>query len=335
MQRLQSLACVLASALLLAASAPAGAEVADVHIGVGFGIGYLPLLIMKHDQLVEKHLRTSGLGSTTVSWKQIGSGATMNDALLAGDLHFASGGSPPFLLLWDKTHGSLGVKAVGALVSMPNFLNTIDPRIKSIRDYTPTDRIAIAGAGSSTQSIYLQMAVAQIYGYENFNKLNTNLVSLSHPDGMAAMLSGQDVKSQFTSAPFQYQELQRPEVHRVASSYDIVGGRNTFLIVWSTKKFRDGNPKTYAAVYAALQEATKQLNADKRAAAAIYLAESKSNETMPDVLKMLEDPDIKFTLAPERIMKFVEFMNRVGTLKNKPASWKELFFPEVHGLTGS
>jgi NitT/TauT family transport system substrate-binding protein len=317
--------CLLSALLVVAAASPqARAEVADVRIGVGFGIGYLPLLIMKHDKLVEKHLRAAGLADTT-----------MNDALLAGDLHFASGGSPPFLLLWDKTKGSLDVKAVGALVSMPNFLNTVDPRIKSIKDYGPSDRIAIAGAGNSTQSIYLQMAVAQIYGDENFNKLNTNLLSLSHPDGMAAMLSGQDVRSQFTSAPFQYQELQRPEVHRVASSYDIVGGRNTFLIVWSTAKFRNANPKTYAAVYAALQEATQLLDADKKAAAATYVAETKSAESMPEILKMLEDPDIKFTLAPERIMKFVEFMNRVGTLKNKPATWKDLFFPEVHGLAGS
>ena len=33
--------------------------------------------------------------------------------------------------------------------------------------------------------------------------------------------------------------------------------------------------------------------------------------------------------------KFAEFMAQVGTLKVKPADWKELFFPEVHGLPGS
>jgi NitT/TauT family transport system substrate-binding protein len=49
---------------------------------------------------------------------------------------------------------------------------------------------------------------------------------------------------------------------------------------------------------------------------------------------MLRDPEISFSLAPSKIMGFVEFMNGVGTLKHKPASWKDLFFPEVHNLQG-
>jgi NitT/TauT family transport system substrate-binding protein len=28
-------------------------------------------------------------------------------------------------------------------------------------------------------------------------------------------------------------------------------------------------------------------------------------------------------------------MHAVGSIKIKPASWKDLFFPEVHGLPGS
>jgi hypothetical protein len=27
-------------------------------------------------------------------------------------------------------------------------------------------------------------------------------------------------------------------------------------------------------------------------------------------------------------------MNKIGSIKSKPASWKDLFFPEVHGLQG-
>jgi NitT/TauT family transport system substrate-binding protein len=34
-------------------------------------------------------------------------------------------------------------------------------------------------------------------------------------------------------------------------------------------------------------------------------------------------------------MKFVEFMNLAGTVKKKPASWKDLFFPTAHGLPGN
>jgi hypothetical protein len=32
--------------------------------------------------------------------------------------------------------------------------------------------------------------------------------------------------------------------------------------------------------------------------------------------------------------KLVAFMHYVGTLKNKPESWKDLYFPEAHVLAG-
>jgi NitT/TauT family transport system substrate-binding protein len=34
-------------------------------------------------------------------------------------------------------------------------------------------------------------------------------------------------------------------------------------------------------------------------------------------------------------MRYAEFMARVGTIKAKPASWKELFFAPVSGMAGS
>jgi NitT/TauT family transport system substrate-binding protein len=331
------IASFLFAALILlgGATGKAAAETDEVKIALQFGIGYLPLAVMQHDQLIEKHLKAAGLGSTKVNWSQTGAGSSMNDALLAGSLHFASGGIPPFLLLWDKTRNNIDVKGVGVLCSMPNFLNTRNPAIKSIKDFTDKDRIAIAGAGSSVQTIYLQMAVAQAYGDANYNKLSTLMVNLSHPDGMAAMLSGQEVNSHFTSPPFQNQELEKPGVRKVLSSYDIMGGPGSFLMMWSTGKFRSANPRSYAAVVAAFGEATDSINRDKKRAAEIYLKVSKSKESAEKILAMLDDPEVSFGLAPERIMKFVEFMNKVGSLKTKAASWKDLFFPEIHGLSGS
>ena len=31
---------------------------------------------------------------------------------------------------------------------------------------------------------------------------------------------------------------------------------------------------------------------------------------------------------------FAEFLHRIGTLKSKPESWKDLYFAEAHGLAG-
>jgi NitT/TauT family transport system substrate-binding protein len=40
-------------------------------------------------------------------------------------------------------------------------------------------------------------------------------------------------------------------------------------------------------------------------------------------------------MAPENTMKFANFMYSVGSVKDAPKSWKDMFFPEVHDLSGS
>ena len=49
--------------LLTMVSGRAGAEVSELTVALQFGIGYLPPAIMKHNALVEKHLKAAGLGT--------------------------------------------------------------------------------------------------------------------------------------------------------------------------------------------------------------------------------------------------------------------------------
>jgi len=53
------------------------------------------------------------------------------------------------------------------------------------------------------------------------------------------------------------------------------------------------------------------------------------------VTKIVAGAQVQWTLVPENTMKFADFMAEVGTLKTKPLSWKDYFFPEVYGLKGS
>ena len=326
---------LLAAAIGMQMAPARAAEVSEFRIAEQFGIGYLPLTIMKANRLVEKHLKTGGLADTKVIWSVLASGQPMNDALLSGSLHVASGGTAPFLILWDRTRGTLNVKAVAALASMPMYLVTNNPNVKSIRDFTEKDRISMAGAGQSIQTIILQMAAAKEFGDANYNKFSTLYRNLSHPDGLAAFLSGTEITAYFSSPPFQYQALEKPGVRRILNSYDITGGPATFLVAWATGKFRDENPKTYQAFFNAYKEATDYINANKRAAAEIYVRESKDKSGVEAIEKMLNDPEIKITMTPEQTLPIEHFMNKTGTLKNKAASWKDLYFPELHNLPGS
>ena len=323
-------------ALVVATTTPARAETDEVKLATQYGIGYLALTIMMHDKLVEKQLAQGGLPDTKVAWVKLAAGAAANDALLSGTLDFASGGTGPAFILWDKTRDNVDVRGVAALASMPNLLVTRDPNVKTIRDFSDKDKIAMAGAGSSVQTIYLEMAAAKIWGQDNYRKLNKLMVNLPHPEGLAALLSGaSEITAQFTSPPFQYYALEKPGIHTVLNSYDVMGGPNTFLMVWATDKFRSANPKTYKAVLAALREATDSINANKRRAAEVYVQEGGNKDDVDKILKMMQDPQTSYTLTPERVLAYSQFMYDVGVLKHRPKAWTDLFFPEIHDLPGS
>jgi len=154
---------------------------------------------------------------------------------------------------------------------------------------------------------------------------------------MTAMLSGKsEITAHFGSPPFQEQELDKPGVHKVLDSYDVLGGPATFNVVWTTAKFRNDNPKLYQAFVAALDEATAMINKDKAAAADAYLRISKDKDSRANILKLLNDPQIVYTTTPQNVMKYVTFMTKTGAIKGTAdAGWKDLFFPNVHALPGS
>lgn len=312
------------------------AEVTEVNIARGFAIPHLPIMVMEHDKLLEKRLAAAGLPDVKVTYTQIGSGNVMNDSLLAGPLAFATGGPPPLLTLWDRTRGTIQAIGVCAEATMPLYLNTRNPNVKTVADFTEQDRIVVSAPKVSIQAILLQMAAAKVFGAAQFGKLDARTVGMSAPDGTMALRSGgTEITANFSIPPFQYAEAKQPGIHTVLTSYDILGGPHTFTLVWSTNKFREANPKTFGAFLEAMREAQDRIAKDKPGVAKMYLEMTRSKESEADILAILNDPQVEFTMTPRATMKFADFMQQVGTLKTKPASWKELFSQEVHDLPGS
>lgn len=325
--------CALA-AFGLAATAPA--EVKEVKIARGFAIPHLPIMIMEHDKLLEKHAQGAGLGDIKVVYSTIGGGSVMNDALISGTLSFGVGGPPPMLTLWDKTRSGIQVKGVCAEATMPLLLNTRDPNLKSVRDLSEQDKIAVGAVKVSIQAVLLQMAAAKEFGADNFTRFDRLTVGMNAPDATAALRSGAgEVNTNFSLPPFQYAELKMPGIHTLASSNDIMGGPHTFTMVYTTGQFHDANPKIYQAFLAAIKEAIDIINRDKSGVARTYIEMTHSKESVADIVAILDDPLVQFTMTPTGTIKFADFMVRIGSLKNKPNSWRDYFFEEIHNLPGS
>jgi NitT/TauT family transport system substrate-binding protein len=182
----------------------------------------------------------------------------------------------------------------------------------------------------------LQMAAAKQWGQANFAKLDPITVGMSPPDATIAMLSGAgDITSNFSVPPFQYQQLEQAGIHTVLNSYDVFGGPHTFTVAWTSSQFRDKNPALYKALVGAFQEATEMLNKDVKEASQSWLDSQKSKLTLERVAEIASGKQVRWTMVPENTVKYAEFMHSVGSIKAMPSSWKDLFFPEIHGLAGS
>jgi NitT/TauT family transport system substrate-binding protein len=311
------------------------AQPREVRLAEQFGIGYLPLSIMKVRKLLEAEARARGVEVTT-AWVRFASGTAMNEALISDNLDFASGGVGPLLTIWARTRGNLDVKGVAALNSMPLYLNTINPNVKTIADFTEKDRIALPAVKVSIQAVILQMAAEKAFGPGNHTRLDHLTVSMSHPDGMAAMLSGRsEITAHFSSAPFQYQQLADPRVRRVLSSYDVLGGPHTFNSVWAMGRYRSGNPEIMAAFIAALNRAMGMIKDDPEGMAELWIADQGSRLSKDDAVKIIRDPENAWTTTPQKIMAFAAFMHRNGSIRVRPERWQDIYVEDIAHLPGS
>lgn len=305
------------------------AEASAVRIVRQYGLPTLPLMVMEHEKLVERHAARLGLPSLKVEWPVLGGPGAMIDAMLTGDVDFGVVGTPGLATLWDKTVGTAReIRALSAVQLQPFMLVTNNPAVKTIADFTDKDRIALPTAKISAQAIVLQMAAAKLWGNDQFERLDSLTLTLPHPEAAAGVISGKSpVNSHYAVSPFYYYELASPNVHLVLKSNDTLGGPHINGLLGAAPGYRTGNQTVAQAVFDAQQEANAFIDAHPRDAAAIYIALAKDPHTLAEMTTMVADADNHWTNVPKKLMDFVGFMHTVGRVKHMPGSWKELFLP--------
>jgi NitT/TauT family transport system substrate-binding protein len=330
-------AAVLTIALLAGCENAGADELPELRIPKGAGgIPFLPLVVMEQRKLIEQHAAKLGHKALKVSYLNMGGAAVTIDALLSGATHIHAAGPPSFLILWDRTRGRGDVTGIAAMSSIPAYLNTTNPNIKTLRDVTDKNRIALNAVKVSIPSIIMQMSAREEFGPAETFRYDKYTVSMTHPDGVAALLSGiSEINMHFTSVSFHLREIKDPRVRTIMSTDDVMGGSATFTMLSCTRKFREDNPVTYRALLAALKDAVDFINKDKRTAAQIYVDTIGGKETADEILESLNDPKNIITTTPQNTLKYARFMHEIGTLKSRAESWKDLFFEDAHDLPGS
>lgn len=320
-----------AALALLGTTGAALAEAKTLRVAKQYGLGYIQLMLMEDQKLVEKHAKAAGLGDITVDWSTFRSSDVMNDALISGSLDFASLGPTGIITIWSRTRNNVDVRVASGLNAMAWTLTVRDPAIKSLKDFTPEHRIAVPAVKVSGQATALQIAAAKEWGDKAFEKLDGLTVSLSHPDATAMMLAGKsEIVANFSSPPFSNVQLKDEKIRAMLNSDDILGGPISFNVLATTAKFRNDNPKLYGAFLAALKEATEAVAKDKGAAAEAYLRLTKDRSSKAELVAILDDKTTRITTDVLNLGSFTDFMGKVGRLKNPPTDWKkDMLFPEA------
>src|SRR5882757_4218748 len=327
---------VAALAMVLPGPPAQAQQKSEISLSRKPGIFYMPTHIIEKQKLIEKHAAALGVPGVTTKWITFSGGGAQTDALLAGSVDILNTGTGNLLLLWDRTRG--GVKGIVATSAQPMTLISRDANIKSLRDFGPTDKIAVPTVKISTQAIVLQIAAAEAFGADQWSKLDPNTVQLGHPDAYAALSYSQhEVRNHFSIPPYTFLEMKNvPGAHVVLSSPDVMGGPLSQAQFFTTTKFADANPKIVQAVRDATKEAQDLIRNDTKTAVEIYKEITGDKTSTEDLLAWLKEPGMmEWNLEPQGTMKFATHLFKTGTLKSQPKAWTDYYLPVAHDLKGS
>ncbi|MQA04650.1 MAG: hypothetical protein GEV07_18680 [Streptosporangiales bacterium] len=315
----RSVALVVAALLTLAGcgggSAGGGGGKDEIRIGKQFGIGYAPLVVLEHKpELLKKHLP-----GVKLTWKELGAGTSLRDAMLGEQLDVGSGGAGPVV---DGLTKGVNIKIATGLVEMPMWAVSTKDGPKKLSEFGAKDKIALPGINSS-QHVVLREALKR----EGIapKRLDDNLVPMPHPDARQAFTADQ-ISAHVTSAPFQYQEVAEGG-NKLVDSYQL-WGRHTFMTVYATTKWAKENPENFKGLVAAVNEATEWIGSHKAETAKLLAEESGGETPAKDFREQLDEPTVTFTPDIKNIKPMADAMYDLGFIKKKVTA-EELFFPSA------
>ena len=238
-------------------------------------------MLMEEQKLIEKHAKAAGV-DVKVGWAKL--------RRRRRDERRAALGQPAFRVRrrrpaghavgaharQSRRQGGLGHQLDAAVPRSPAI-----PSVKSIKDFTEKDRIALPAVKVSIQAVTLQMAAEQAFGAGQQNKLD----ALTVVDGASRRAGGAAVRRSRRSPRISARRRSSTSSWRRRASHR---GAELAMTCWAARRrstssgrrpsSRHENPKLYEAFIKALDEATASINRDKRAAAEAYLRISKDKE---------------------------------------------------------
>lgn len=273
-----------------------------IKVADQYGLAYAPLTILKEKNLISKYDK-----NLEIEWIKLAGASAIRDAMLSNDLDIGFMGIPPFLIARDN---GMEWSIFTALSSSPLGLVSSNKDIKSIKDITLTDKIALPQPGS-IQHILLSMAAKRELGDAKY--FDKNLVSMKHPDGMSALLSNSDIKLHFTSPPYLFLE-ENEGMNVILSGNEAFGGSFTFIVGVLKDDILNGKKEDVKMFLNALSDAVKFIDENKTETIDIL---SKAYNLDKDVIEdYLYNRGMKYSSDVNGLEEFIKFLKENNYIKN-------------------
>ncbi|RJG40523.1 ABC transporter substrate-binding protein [Mesorhizobium sp. DCY119] len=331
--RRQGLGLLAGAAATLSMPAIARAQAPKTVIGVQNGLPYLNFVVAEQLGLFEKHAETLGAKSE-FEITRLGGPTALTEAILSGNVNIAALGMQPLLIGWEKTLSNYKMGGISAYWKGTYTIYANDPAIKSIADIRPTDKIAVPGPTSS-QAVILRRAAEKVFGPGNAKKFDEQLVTLPHPDAVAALSTGNTVQVYFATSPFAEVLARAPNVHVIGTSVDYNPKDMTNGVTAGLSSFVTENPLVIKAFLAALEEANSFIRQDIEKTAEIYFAAEPSKVSDDQKIEIIRNNANEYTTVPNGVVETASFISALGQLKTVPAKWQDVFFAPINEGEGS
>ena len=285
-------------------SSDSGDDAAKLTIVQQYGMAYAPLKVIQEKGLIEENYD----GDVEVNFQTLNSGASINDAFVAGDVDVGLMGVAPAIT--GSLNEGVPYKICTNVSAQPHRLMTNDPNIKTLQDIGEKDQIALVNIGS-IQHILLAMAAKEQLG--DAHALDNNIAAMAHPDGMTALLNG-SVKCQLTTSPFVFKEAEEEGISEVEAIESVWPEGNSFIVAVASTDLHDNNPELYEAVLAAFNDAIAFMNDDPEAAAEMLCVDEDVDAAT--YLEWLNDPACSYSTNLTGVSTMAKFMTEEGFLED-------------------
>ena len=289
-------------------------------IAYQYGLAYLPAVVAKEQSLIEKNYKESAGEDIKIEWVQMASGANINTGITSGSIDVGFMGLGPAVTGISK---GLNYKIFTNLSGQAHGMMSNDPSIKSVKDLIGTKKqIALVNIGSF-QHIILAKALAD--NGVDAHALDSNLVAMKHPDGMAALESG-SLSCHVTSSPYIFMEYKNNKLHELPEVKKAWTDKDSFIVGVASKRLHD-DAKLYGAVCKAIAQSVDYINTNGQKCAEIMSKYDKN----PVEVELQYIRNGYYSVKTSKLLDMAKFMAANKFIKDAPKDFRSLTYDNVEG----